>query len=88
MNSMNPILVTAVSITGILMSLGHFPQAYKIWRKKSARDVSITTYLIFFTGAWVWLIYGIALGEWPIIVSFIISVIGTTAVLGLTWRYR
>ena len=86
--SYNNILSVLVSVMGVLMSLGHFPQAYKIWKKKSAKDVSILTYCIFATGTWVWLLYGISIGQWPIIVSFIIGVIGSTTVLALILRYR
>jgi len=77
-----------VSITGVLMSAAHFPQAYKIWKRKSARDLSLLTYSTFTLGAYVWLAYGIVLQEWPIIVSFVVSVIGTTSVLVLMLKYR
>jgi len=77
-----------VSIFGVLMSLAHFPQAYKIIKTKSAKDVSLITYLIFTIGAYVWLIYGFVINELPVILSFIIATIGTTFVLVLKLKYK
>ncbi len=81
------IIYLLVSIFGILMSIGHFPQAYKIYKNKSSKDVSLITYVIFFVGGIIWLIYGIIINEFPIIISFIIGVIGTSLVLFLIFRY-
>ena len=77
-----------VTILGILMSLGHFPQALKIIKNKSSKDVSLVTYVIFTVGCYAWLIYGIILKEIPIIVSFIIGCIGATLVLFLILKYK
>ncbi|MBT4377107.1 hypothetical protein HOD29_07075 [archaeon] len=77
-----------VSIFGILMSVGHFPQAYKIYKNKTSKDVSLITYFIFFIGSFIWLIYGFLLQEIPIIISFIIGVVGSFSVLFMAVRYR
>jgi MtN3 and saliva related transmembrane protein len=77
-----------VSIFGILMSIGYFPQAYKIWKKKSAENISLITYFIFFIGCFTWLVYGILLQDIPIIVSFIVGVIGSFLVLFMSLKYR
>jgi len=44
------IVSVVVSIFGILMSMGYFPQAYRIWKNKSAENISFITYFIMFTG--------------------------------------
>ena len=77
-----------VVIIGVLMSLGHFPQAYRIYKRKSSKDVSLLTYLIFAVGSYAWLIYGIIIMELPVIISFVVAVIGTTSVLVLIFKYR
>ncbi len=76
------------TIMGIIMSLSHFSQAYKIYKRKSAKDISLTFIIIFTIGAYIWLAYGILLQEWPVIISFLIACFGTTTVLFLTLRYR
>ena len=82
------IISILVSIFGILMSIGHFFQAGKIIKNKKAKDVSLMTYLIFFIGSFIWLIYGVILKELPIVISFIIGVIGSFLVLVLYSRFR
>lgn len=77
-----------VTIMGILMSIGHFPQAYKIYKRKSAKDVSLITYSIFTLGSFVWLAYGITLNQMPIMVTFTIAVVGTLSVITLALKYR
>lgn len=44
------IIAILATIAGVIMSLGYYPQAIKIIKRKSARDVSPTTYLMFFPG--------------------------------------
>ena len=84
----NIVLSTAATIMGMIMSLGHFPQAYKIWKRKSAKDISMITITIFAIGDWIWLAYGISIMAWPIIISFSIGVIAASSVLVLALRYR
>lgn len=82
------ILNVLVTIAGVLMSLGHFPQAYKIYKRKSSKDVSLITYAIFTIGSFIWLAYGITLNQWPIIATFIVAVVGTLSVITLALKYR
>lgn len=77
-----------VTVFGVLMSIAHFPQAMKIIKRKSAKDISIITYSIFTVGAYVWAIYGILINEWPIIITYATACVGTTLVLLLILKYR
>ncbi len=81
-------LTYLATVSGVVMSLGHFPQAYKIWRKKSAQSVSFITYTIFSVGSVIWLVYGIVFHQNAIIISWIPGVIGSWLVLGLGLLYR
>lgn len=76
------------TIIGVAMSLSHFSQAYKIYKTKSAKDISLIFIFVFTLGAFIWLTYGILLNEWPVILSFGIAVFGTISVLILTLKYR
>jgi len=70
------------------MSLGYYPQAYKIWKNKSAADISIPAFIIFSLGTLTWFIYGITISDIPIIVSFILGVIGSWTVLFLSIKNK
>ena len=63
---MNIDLIGAVA--GTLSTIAFVPQAWRIWKTRSARDLSLPMYLIFTSGVALWLVYGLALGAVPIIV--------------------
>lgn len=63
------------------MSFGYFSQTYKIFKRKSAKDVSLVTYLFFTVGIVIWLIYGLSIKNYPIIISNLVFLIGAASVL-------
>ncbi|NTV44847.1 MAG: hypothetical protein HGA67_04145 [Candidatus Yonathbacteria bacterium] len=79
---------TIVAALGIVMSLGYFPQAYRIWQKKDAEEVSLVTFGIFAVGTFVWTLYGIVLNDPVIVASFGVGVIGSWTVVALAVYYR
>lgn len=51
---------------GVLSSISFLPQVIKIWRTRSAKDLSMLT-LLFLTGnISLWLTYGILIGSTPL----------------------
>ena len=58
------------------------PQLWRVLKLKSARDISLGTFLLFSTGVFLWLIYGIYAGSKPVMVSN-----GCTLVLSLSILY-
>lgn len=56
-------LATAASITSFT------PQAWKIVRTRDTRSISTGMYLLTVIGFSLWLSYGIALGQWPLMVT-------------------
>jgi len=82
------VLEIAASIMGIVMSLGYYPQAYKIFKKKSGENVSLLSYSIFTLGTSTWMMYGIYIKSWTIIISFIFGVIGSWLTLILLLKYK
>ena len=75
------ILATAF---GSIMGLSNFFQAYRIFTRKSAKDISLITFSILFIGAIIWVLYGIEIGNTPVVLSNMIGVFGVGAVL-LGW---
>ena len=62
----------------LLSSLTFVPQVYKSWVTKSVADLSFAMMLIVFSSTIVWLIYGVSLNLWPVILAN-----GFTAVVAL-----
>ncbi|OHD12494.1 MAG: hypothetical protein A2086_10475 [Spirochaetes bacterium GWD1_27_9] len=64
-------------IAGCLTTTAFLPQLIKILKDKSAKDVSLLMYIIFCSGIILWLIYGILINSFPIIlfnsITFILN---------------
>ena len=56
-------------VGAFLSSVTFIPQVYKVWKTRSVNDLSLTMMLIVFTSTLIWLVYGIALMLWPVIVA-------------------
>lgn len=64
-----PLLFILATVFGILSGIANFPQALKIFRRKSAKDISIITYAFLFAGAVIWILYGLEIKNFPITVA-------------------
>lgn len=85
---MGEIIKWLTVVMGIVMSLAYYPQAYKIFRNKSSKDVSLFTYLMFGLGTTVWFIYGVYAHDVVVASGFIFGVVGSWLVVLLSLRYR
>jgi MtN3 and saliva related transmembrane protein len=52
-----------------LTTASFLPQAVLTLRTRDTRGISLAMYSAFTAGVALWLLYGLALGEWPIIVA-------------------
>ena len=82
------ILGWLVSIVGIATGVAYFPQAARIWRNRSSNDVSILTYALFLSGQLVYLVYGIRIVQWPLIIGMAANIVGSVAVIVSALRFR
>lgn len=73
-------------IAACLTTLSFLPQALRIWRLGSARDVSLTMYLMMFAGQIMWLTYGVVIGSASLIFSNISALMLVGSVLLLKLR--
>ncbi len=71
-----------------LTTVAFLPQVVKVWQSKSAKDVSLLMLISFCTGLFLWLVYGIFLQAWPIILANLLSLIFNLAILWLKIRYE
>jgi MtN3 and saliva related transmembrane protein len=77
------ILATLASIFGVVNACANVPQIYKIFKRKSAKDISIITYSFLSVGSFVWILYGLEIRNIPVLIlngaaftAFIIILIG------------
>jgi MtN3 and saliva related transmembrane protein len=75
-------------LAGGLTTVAFLPQLLKTWKSKSAEDVSLVMLVTFCTGVGLWLIYGVMIGAWPIILANLITLLLALAMLFLKLKYR
>lgn len=68
-------------------TLSFVPQVVRIWRSRSAADISSVMYVMFIAGLMLWTIYGVYLSAWPIIVANLITMALAGSVLWMKRRF-
>ena len=85
---MNWTIVDTVGMTGaVLTTVCWLPQAAQIIRDGETRAISLPATLMFTLGIMFWLIYGLALSDWPLIASNIVTLALMLVILGLKLRH-
>ena len=64
------------------------PQLVRVLRLRSARDISLGTFLMFSVGVFLWLAYGIYSGSKPVIASNAATLGLSVSILILKMRYE
>ena len=85
---MAPTIVDAIGATGaILTTVCWVPQAVKIIRDRDTRAISLSGTMLCTLGVLLWLVYGLAIVDGPLIGSSIVTFAMTATVLVLKIRY-
>jgi MtN3 and saliva related transmembrane protein len=72
---------------GTLTTIAFLPQLLHVWRTKHAEDLHMGTLVCFATGITLWLVYGIATRQMPVIVANAVTLGLQGAILCLKLRY-
>ena len=72
---------------GTLTTAAYLPQVVKVWRSRSVGDISLQMYILMVTGAFLWVVYGLTLMAWPVIIANAVSLLFTAIILGFKLRY-
>jgi len=75
------------TVAGTLTTAAYLPQVVKVWRSRSAGDISLQMYVLMVTGATLWIVYGALNGDWPIIIANVVSLLFTATILVFKLRY-
>jgi len=63
------------------------PQLVRVLRLRSARDVSLPTFVMFSVGVFLWLLYGFYIGSKPVIASNGVTLVLSVSILIMKLRY-
>jgi MtN3 and saliva related transmembrane protein len=75
-------------IAAFCTTFSFVPQALKTFRTRDVSGISLGMYSLFTTGIALWLVYGLLLKAWPIIIANIITLALASAILLMKIRYR
>jgi len=83
MNTVTVIGLMAATLT----TFAFLPQAVKVWRTKSTRDISLIMFSVMTTGIVLWLIYGVLIWDLPLIYANAVTLPMAAYVLFAKMRY-
>ena len=69
-------------------TIAFLPQAIKVYKTKSTKDISLYMFLIFTIGVLSWLIYGLIINDLPVILANAVTLILSFFILIYKIRYK
>jgi len=71
-----------------LTTLAFVPQVTKIWKSRSAKDISLAMFLVFSLGVFCWLIYGFLIDSKPMILANSVTLALALSILAMKLKFK
>lgn len=84
---MNGIVILGL-IAGTITSITFVPQVIKIWKTRSAKDLSVAMLILLLLGVCMWLVYGILIKDIAIIYTNSMVLAMGLLMLYFKWRFN
>lgn len=75
-------------VAATLTTASFVPQAWHTFKTRDVRGISLGMYSAFTLGVTSWLVYGLLMGAWPIVIANVITLALAATILGMKLRYR
>jgi MtN3 and saliva related transmembrane protein len=75
------------ALAALLTTAAFVPQALHIIRHRETKAISLVMYVAFASGVALWLLFGVLIDNWAIIISNAITLVLTLAIVGMKIRY-
>ena len=75
-------------IAATLTTVSFVPQAWHTFRTKDVSGISLGMYSVFTVGIALWLVYGLMLSAWPIVIANVITLVLASLILVMKLRYH
>ena len=76
------------TVAAVLTTASFVPQVVHTLRTKDVSGISLSMYSVFVVGVSLWLVYGLMLDAWPVVISNAITVSLAICILAMKLRYR
>lgn len=87
MNAVTPAVNAIGMVAAVCTTVSFVPQLLRVWRLRSAREISLTMFLVFSLGVFLWLVYGIYIHSVPVILANAVTLVLSLAILALKVRF-
>lgn len=82
-------LIEVIGLTaGFLTTISFLPQVIKTWKTRSAKDLSLSMFMIFWLGVMLWLIYGILIEDTPIVIANALTLTLASVILYFKFSFK
>jgi MtN3 and saliva related transmembrane protein len=75
-------------LAGFCTTLSLVPQLHRMWRSKSAHDLSLAMFFVFGVGVVLWLLYGISIRSLAVISTNSVSLVLVVVIYSLALHYE
>ena len=75
------------SVAAVLTTASFIPQAWHSFKTRDVSGISLVMYSVFTLGVALWLLYGVLLQSWPLMIANSITLVLAAAILGLKLRF-
>ena len=83
--------MTITTIIGLVAAfcttVAFVPQVVRTWKSRSTEDISLGMFGFYSTGIFAWLVYGLMIGDIPLIASNGVTFVLSLIMLGFKLRY-
>ena len=84
---MNGIATIIGYIAGTLTTVAYLAQVLRTLKHRRTKDISLGMYLMLCTGIGLWLVYGIFIHSWPVIIANAVTLVLSGAVLVMKIKF-
>lgn len=85
--TMNPITIIGL-IAAAFTTVCLFPQLMRVYKTKSAKDISTGMFMLYSGGVFLWFIYGLLINDLPLILANSIAFLQGITILLLKTKYK
>ena len=84
---MNTVIDLLGYLAAGLTTASFVPQAWQTFKTRDVSGISLGMYSVFTLGITLWLVYGLLLQAWPIVIANAITLVLASAILGMKLRF-
>jgi MtN3 and saliva related transmembrane protein len=74
-------------VAAFCTTIAFVPQVVRTWKSRSTKDISLGTFVFYAIGIFTWLVYGVLIGDLPLIASNGVTFVLSVIMLGFKLRY-